>query len=408
MTELDIACRRSADGDGWTCDVTIDVEGGASTRHVVTVAAADLERLDPGARDPQLLVDRSFRFLLERESPRSILRVVRPDDDRPLLPGVRRDDRPSWDRSLQLIKSRVEGGRPDTVGTSTLKSDRCHRSSPGSKAAMPKQSRLRPRIRSLSPITIVRVGPRVRQTAIPSGRMCEHFVARAAEPFRLDELWPFTERLERYGIAGFGWGAAWLQPDGTLCSHRDIRAFLRRPRPRGRRAVRRRPPRSSTSGGPRSCRRSASPTPSRSTTRRAASSFSHNGDLREIARGVGGTGTRAASTAGPTPRSARAGSRTRGTAGPRSPLLAELHDEFGGQANLATIDAAGDVAAYAGNTENPVFTFRLGRIGLASTGIYSLDRSLFSFVAPDATERGLVRVMHGVALDRTGAAVPAS
>ena len=68
----------------------------------------------------------------------------------------------------------------------------------------------------------------------------------------------------------------------------------------------------------------------------------------------------------------------------RAPVthLAELHDEFGGQANLATIDAAGDVAAYAGNTENPVFTFRLGRIGVASTGIYSLDRSLFSFVAP--------------------------
>ncbi len=51
--------------------------------------------------------------------------------------------------------------------------------------------------------------------------MCEHYVARADEPFRLDELWPFTERLERYGIAGFGWGAAWLSPDGRIESHRD-------------------------------------------------------------------------------------------------------------------------------------------------------------------------------------------
>ncbi len=41
--------------------------------------------------------------------------------------------------------------------------------------------------------------------------MCEHYIARAAEPFRLDELWPFTERLERFGMAGFGWGAAWLR-----------------------------------------------------------------------------------------------------------------------------------------------------------------------------------------------------
>ena len=55
--------------------------------------------------------------------------------------------------------------------------------------------------------------------------MCEHFIARAAEPFRLDELWTFTERLERFGIAGFGWGAAWLGGDGRLHSHRDVRAF---------------------------------------------------------------------------------------------------------------------------------------------------------------------------------------
>lgn len=74
MTELEIACRRAPDADSWTCDVTIDVEGGPTTRHEVTVRAADLERLDPGALDPHLLVDRSFRFLLQREPPSSILR----------------------------------------------------------------------------------------------------------------------------------------------------------------------------------------------------------------------------------------------------------------------------------------------------------------------------------------------
>src|SRR3954465_458407 len=60
--------------------------------------------------------------------------------------------------------------------------------------------------------------------------MCEQYVARAAEPFRIDELWPFTERLERFGMAGFGWGAAWVTPDGTIDS------------PPGRRGVRGRPP----------------------------------------------------------------------------------------------------------------------------------------------------------------------
>ena len=44
-------------------------------------------------------------------------------------------------------------------------------------------------------------------------------MARAAEPFRIDELWPFTERLERFGMAGFGWGAAWLTPDGDVDTH---------------------------------------------------------------------------------------------------------------------------------------------------------------------------------------------
>ena len=55
--------------------------------------------------------------------------------------------------------------------------------------------------------------------------MCEHFIARSAAPFRLDELWPFTEKLERYGIAGFGWGAAWLDAAGGLGVYRDLRAF---------------------------------------------------------------------------------------------------------------------------------------------------------------------------------------
>ena len=39
--------------------------------------------------------------------------------------------------------------------------------------------------------------------------VCEHYVVRSEKPFRLDELWPFTERLEHFGLAGFGWGAAW-------------------------------------------------------------------------------------------------------------------------------------------------------------------------------------------------------
>ena len=41
---------------------------------MVRVAAADLDRFTKGAADPSDLVKASFDFLLERESPRSILR----------------------------------------------------------------------------------------------------------------------------------------------------------------------------------------------------------------------------------------------------------------------------------------------------------------------------------------------
>jgi hypothetical protein len=60
-------------GGGWSCRVEV-ADGRGATSHDVAVAAADLERLEPGARDPISLVRRSFEFLLERESRESILR----------------------------------------------------------------------------------------------------------------------------------------------------------------------------------------------------------------------------------------------------------------------------------------------------------------------------------------------
>ena len=238
--------------------------------------------------------------------------------------------------------------------------------------------------------------------------MCEHYVARAAEPFRIDELWPFTEQLERYGLAGFGWGAAWLGADGRLESHRDVRSFCDDPVGAARVGARettsllvhlRRPSRLSTL-------QLADTQPFDDPAGRF--SFSHNGDFRAW-RGPRATYRQAGRIHGraDTEVAARWLEDTWPTARPAD-LLAAMHDRFGGQANLAVISADGTTVHYAGNTDNPVFSFRLGRIGIVSTGIYSLDRSLFRFVANGATDRRLVRLGSSVGLDRNGLPVPTS
>ena len=236
--------------------------------------------------------------------------------------------------------------------------------------------------------------------------MCEHFIARAAEPFRLDELWPFAEKLERFGIAGFGWGAAWLGGDGRLGSHRDVRAFRDDPGTEAIGAIEttaalvhlRRPSKLSTLTV-------EDAQPFDDPAGRYA--FSHNGDLLDY-RALRAT--------------FRAQGRIHGRADtevaarwledawrpdePAAHLLAALHDRFGGPANLAVLAADGTPHHYAGNAENPVFAFRLGRVGVVSTGIYSVDRSLFRFVAPAATDRRLVRLRTTIGLDRDGAPIP--
>ncbi len=239
--------------------------------------------------------------------------------------------------------------------------------------------------------------------------MCEHFVARAAEPFRLDALWPFTERLERFGIAGFGWGAAWVDPAGTLLSHRDTRAF--RDDPGGAAHVGAQHTTAALIHLRRPSKLSTLTLPDTQPFDDPAGRFamSHNGDLRDH-RSLRGTYRRQGRIHGRA--DTEVGARWLEDAWhdgePPAHLLAALHDRFGGEANLALLTADGTPFHYAGNGENPVFTFRLGQIGIASTGIYSLDRSLFRFVVPGATDRRLIRLRETVELDRNGSPILAS
>jgi glutamine phosphoribosylpyrophosphate amidotransferase len=228
--------------------------------------------------------------------------------------------------------------------------------------------------------------------------MCEQFVARAASPFRIDSLWEFTERLEHYGIAGFGWGATWLDGDGGLRSHRDLGSFAddKASEAVGRNETRallvhlRRPSKFSTIGP-------ADTQPFDDPAGRY--SFSHNGDLenhrafRAAYRSAGRLHGKADTEVG-----ARWLEDAWAGAASVPAVLGKLHATFGGHANLAVLTRAGEAHHYAGNDENPVFTFELGPVRVVSTGMYSLDRSMFKYVAPEATNRALVPLTKTVSI----------
>ena len=228
--------------------------------------------------------------------------------------------------------------------------------------------------------------------------MCEQYLAVSAERFRIADLWPFTDRLERFGIAGFGWGATWLADDGSLRSHRDIIAF-RDDAARGTvgeettRALLvhlRRPSKFSTIG-PEDAQPFDDPA--------GRYAFSHNGDLanyaelRKAYREAGRIKGKADTEVG-----ARWLEDAWTGNGSVPATLKRLHDTFGGHANLAILTRDGQAHHYAGNDENPVFTFDLDGIHLASTGMYSLDRSVFRYVVPEATNRKLVKLEATVSL----------
>ena len=220
--------------------------------------------------------------------------------------------------------------------------------------------------------------------------MCEILAVRADEPFDLSDVWPLAEGLERYGLAGYGWGAAWTRPDGALDVYRATTAFRDDPR---RDAVGRtetiaalvhlrRPSRFSWLG-------MADTQPFLDGAGRFA--FGHNGELahhrrfRDAYRAAGRIHGQADSEVG-----MRWLEDAWELERPAEDLLAALQEAMGGLANLAVLEPGGRATLHAGNGENPVFAFRLGGLRLLSTGVYSLDRSLFRLVAPGARERRLV------------------
>jgi len=220
--------------------------------------------------------------------------------------------------------------------------------------------------------------------------MCEILVAGADAPFALDALWGLAAGLERYGLAGYAWGVAWVRADGSLDAYRATCAFRDDPRRDevGRAETTaalvhlRRPSRFSWLG-------MADTQPFLDGDGRFA--FAHNGELtrhrrfRAEYRAAGRIHGKADSEVG-----MRWLEDAWTLRRPAAELLAALHEAMGGSANLAALEPGGTATLHAGNGENPVFGFRLGALRVLSTGVYSPDRSLFRLVAPGARERRLV------------------
>lgn len=77
MTDTPPTVRCEPQDGGWRCRVVVRTDasaaGAGAAEHEVIVDHATLDDLAPGAT-PEALVAESFRFLLEREPPESILR----------------------------------------------------------------------------------------------------------------------------------------------------------------------------------------------------------------------------------------------------------------------------------------------------------------------------------------------
>ena len=209
-------------------------------------------------------------------------------------------------------------------------------------------------------------------------------------------LWPFTERLERFGLAGFGWGATWLDGGrqarariatsgrsgttrrGARSARRDPRAArppapaieVLHDRPAGHAAVRR-------PGGPLLVQPQRRPRAPRGVPDAVPRGRPHprqgrHGGRRALARG-------------------RVGTRRLGPA-----RLRKLHETFGGHANLAVL-----TRARARPTTTPATTrtpsSRSTSVGHPAGVHRACTRSIArssSTSRPEATNRRLVRPRH--------------
>lgn len=221
--------------------------------------------------------------------------------------------------------------------------------------------------------------------------MCEILAVAAKEKISFDSILPWASELERLGVAGFGWGVAWLdaarvcryRDSGRLADDADGVAGLASVRSSRFLVHLRRPSRLSTLATADTQPFLDSVDEERGEGRVA---FCHNGYLERHAelrpRFRGRLRGRADSEVGFQLLLDRlaAGDDPAGA-------LSAVHERLGGAANLGLLDAGDGLLVYSSHPENPFWRFDVGGMAVAATGLHSDDDSLFELLFEDATGR---------------------
>jgi hypothetical protein len=221
--------------------------------------------------------------------------------------------------------------------------------------------------------------------------MCELLAMVSRRPFAVLDVVPLAAGVERWGIAGMSWGAAWVDAASGALRHYKRDVALRDDE-RAQEALR---DATTTTLFIHLRRPSLLSTLSMADAQPFASDeppfvFAHNGDFKcheEYRPRYDGLLRGRADT--------EVGFRRlvdlRREHGPVEALL-RLQDDLQGNNNLLYLDGDGRLYVYATGEENAIYRFRQGdRHGIV-TSLYSADRAVFDLVMPDAEYLGDVPI----------------
>ncbi|OLZ10376.1 class II glutamine amidotransferase [Sulfobacillus thermosulfidooxidans] len=213
--------------------------------------------------------------------------------------------------------------------------------------------------------------------------MCEMLAVSSPDFINMSELLAWARNLEELGVAGYGWGLAWIDETG-LHRYRSLYGLRKDPYAndalrdvRTRRAfIHLRRPSLMTTQSPRNAQPYCDPL--------RTYAFAHNGFLSrhkayrsEFAEQLEGTSDSEVGYYYWLEQLKRGRTITE--------ALVDTHQHLEGRANFMALSSHGTLAVYAGNDENPCYLFRIGSMQLVTTSLHSLDDYVFEVIFPQAT-----------------------